>query len=490
MAQGEEGKTGSHQSEHFELGMMGLGVMGSNLALNMSDHGFSVAGYDVNPLSCEHFKKEAQGRDMQGFNQLKDFIASLKKPRVVMLLIPASAVDEAIHDLLPHLEKGDILIDGGNSHFIDTDRRSQAIEGQGIRFLGVGVSGGEAGARIGPSMMPGGPKEAYERVRPIFEAISAHVNQEPCVAYMGPGSAGHYVKMVHNGIEYGLMQLIAESYDLLKSGLGLGNEEIGKIYSQWNQGRLNGFLMEITAEIFSQQEPKSGKPLLDLILDVAKQKGTGIWASEDSMKLRMPVPTIDTAVAMRDLSVFKKDRETLSKQLTGPQKGYEGDRNALIAQIENALYASMIMTYAQGMSLLRAASQTYNYNLDLSTIAKIWRGGCIIRSALLEPIAQAYRKEPNLSTLLLDEHFKQEISSLQGDLRQSVVKGIELGVPVPALSATLAYYDAYRRVWLPANLIQAQRDYFGAHTYERVDEAGTFHTEWGQTLKEQAYAHS
>lgn len=475
-------------SKTYELGMMGLGVMGSNLALNMSDHGFAVAGYDVGPDSVSEFNRHAKDRNLQGFGQLKDFVASLKKPRVIMMLIPAAAVDEAIHDILPHLEKGDILVDGGNSHYVDTDRRAKAIEGQGIRFMGVGVSGGEAGARSGPSMMPGGPKAAYERIQPVFEAISAHVNNEPCVAYMGPGSAGHYVKMVHNGIEYGLMQLIAESYDLMKSGLAMDNEEIGQVYARWNQAGLNSFLMEITAEIFRQKEPKNGKPLLDLILDVAKQKGTGIWASEDSMKLRMPIPTIDTAVAMRDLSVFKKDRQTLSQQLTGPKEQRQGDKQTILSQLENGLYASMILTYAQGMSLLRAASQTYEYHLNLSTIAKIWRGGCIIRSALLEPIAEAYRKTPDLSTLLLDEHFGKEVSSLQQDLRSVVMTALGAGVPVPALSASLAYYDAYRRSWLPANLIQAQRDFFGAHTYERIDEVGTFHTQWGQTLREQAHA--
>jgi 6-phosphogluconate dehydrogenase len=455
----------------------------------MSDHGFAVAGYDISPEQVQCFNQETKGRNIQAFSSLKEFVASLKKPRVVMLLIPAGAVDEAIHDILPHLEKNDILIDGGNSHFIDTDRRAKTISEQGIKFLGVGVSGGEAGARNGPSMMPGGPKEAYERVQHVFEAAAAHVGHEPCVAYLGPGSAGHYVKMVHNGIEYGIMQLIAESYDLMKSGLGMSDDEMGRVYAQWNQAEFNSFLMEITAEIFKQKDPKSGNPLLDLILDVAEQKGTGIWASEDSMKLRMPMPTIDTAVAMRDLSVFKKDRETLSRQLSGPQETFDGDPNTLLKQLENALYASTILTYAQGMSLLRAASQTYNYHLNLSTIAKIWRGGCIIRSALLEPIAEAYQKAPDLSTLLLDRYFAHEISARQKDMRNIVITGVRLGIPVPALSASLAYYDAYRRDWLPANLIQAQRDFFGAHHYERVDEKGIFHTEWGQTLKEQTHAH-
>jgi len=475
---------------NYELGMMGLGVMGRNLVLNMADHGFAVAGFDVSPASVQTFNQDAGQRPIKAFQTLQDFTASLSKPRVVMMLVPAGAVDEAVQDILPYLEQNDILIDGGNSHFVDTDRRAKLLAEKGIRFMGVGISGGEAGARQGPSIMPGGEKAAYERVQPIFEAVAAHVGQEPCVAYMGPGSAGHYVKMVHNGIEYGLMQLIAETYDFMKTGLGMSNEEMGQVYARWNQGGLQSYLLEITAEIFTQQESNTGKPLVDLILDVAKQKGTGIWASEDSMKLRMPIPIIDTAVAMRDLSVFKKDREILSKTLPGPKKQAMQDREGLLQQLENALMASMILTYAQGMSLLRAASQTYGYELDLSVIAKIWRGGCIIRSALLDPIAEAYRKAPDLSTLLLDKRFGTEVATRQADLRSIVTTAINLGIPVSAFAVTLGYYDAYRRDWLPANLIQAQRDFFGAHTYERIDEQGTFHTEWGQTLKEQAYAHS
>lgn len=477
-------------TEAYELGMMGLGVMGRNLLLNMSDHGFAVAGYDISPDSVRELNRNAGTRKIHAFSQPEAFVAGLKTPRVVMMLIPAGVVDEAIQSIFPYLEKDDILIDGGNSHFMDTDRRANMLESQGIRFLGVGVSGGEAGARYGPSMMPGGPKEAYERIRPVFEAVAAQADSEPCVAYLGPGSAGHYVKMVHNGIEYGLMQLIAESYDLMKTGLGMTNDEMGEVYARWNQSGLNSFLIEITAEVFKQREPQTDKPLLDLVLDVARQKGTGIWASEDSMKLRMPVPTIDTAVAMRDLSVFRKDRETLSRRLTGPEKEDVPDRSIILKQLENALHACMILTYAQGMSLLRAASQTYRYGLNLATIAGIWRGGCIIRSAFLAPIMDAYRTEPDLSTLLLDAYFGQEMAIREHDLRQVVITAMRMGIPVPAFAVSLGYYDAYRRSWLPANLIQAQRDFFGAHTYERVDEEGTFHTEWGETLKEQAYAHS
>lgn len=475
-------------SQTYELGMIGLGVMGENLVLNMSDHGFPVAGFDINQEQVDRFNQQTSGRNIQGFNNLKTFVSSLKKPRVVMLLVPAPAVDEAIQDVLPLLEPDDILIDAGNSHFIDTNRRATMIADTGVRFLGVGVSGGEAGARTGPSIMLGGPKNAYERVKPIFEAVAAQVNQTPCVAYMGPGSAGHYVKMVHNSIEYGLMQLIAETYDLMKSGLGMTNTELSQTFERWNQGRLNGYLMEITAQIFQQKEPKTGKPLLDLIMDVAKQKGTGIWASEDALKLQVPMPIIDTAVSMRDLSVFKKDREALSKTLAGPSQTVQGDRQNRLSQLEGALYASFILTYSQGFSLLQAASKTYQYDLNLSTICKIWRGGCIIRSALLEPLSVAFQEESNLSTLLLNKHFAQEISNQQQDLRQVVITALDLGIPTPALSASLAYYDAYRRAWLPANLIQAQRDFFGSHHYERIDEAGSFHTEWGQALQEQAHA--
>jgi 6-phosphogluconate dehydrogenase len=476
-------------ADTYQLGMIGLGVMGRNLALNMSDHGIVVAGYDVSPDQVRNFNQNTTRHNIRAFETLKEFVTILEKPRIVMLLIPAGAVDEAIHDILPYLEQGDILIDGGNSHFIDIDRRAKIVADQGIHFLGVGISGGEAGARNGPSIMPGGPKNAYAHVQPIFEAIAAQVDNEPCVAYLGPRSAGHYVKMVHNGIEYGLMQLIAESYDIMKSGLGLSEEEMSHIYTDWNQTGFNSFLIEITAEILRQKEPTSGKPLLTVILDVAEQKGTGIWASEDSMKLRLPMPTIDTAVAMRDLSVFKKDRETLSRQLSGPKGHYEENPKLLLKQLEHALYVSMILTYSQGLSLLRAASKTYEYQLNLSTIAKIWRGGCIIRSAVLDAIAEAYQKVPDLSTLLLDRYFAHEISARQKDLRNLVMTAIGLGIPVPAFSASLAYYDAYRRDWLPANLIQAQRDFFGAHTYERIDEKGIFHTEWGQTLKEQTHAH-
>jgi 6-phosphogluconate dehydrogenase len=475
-----------------------VGVMGRNLLLNMADHGYSVAVYDINAKQLDALRQDAGTRDIAVFDQLKTLAQHLKKPRVLMLLVPAGTpVDEAIHDLLPHLDVGDIIMDGGNSHFIDTNRRAKTLTENGIHFLGVGISGGESGARSGPSIMPGGSREVYEAVRAVLEAIAAHVNGEPCVAYMGPDSAGHYVKMVHNGIEYGLMQLIAESYDILKTGLGFDNQRLGRIFSEWNQHGLNSFLIEITAAIFQQKIPEKNVDLIDEIQDITKQKGTGIWASADSMQLRIPIPTIDTAVAMRDLSVFKHDRTQLSQKrqeskssldrstITDLSVDHERWTNAL----ENALYASLILTYAQGMSLLRAASEMYHYQLDLKTVAKIWRGGCIIRSSLLDPIAGAYEKNPDLSTLLLDEHFGSELSARQADLRSIITFAIDRSIPVSGLMASLGYYGAYRRAWLPANLIQAQRDYFGAHTYERIDEKGIFHTEWGQTLREQAHAH-
>jgi 6-phosphogluconate dehydrogenase len=387
-------------------------------------------------------------------------------------------VDSVIQDVLPHLEPGDMIIDGGNSHFKDTDLRAQTLAEKEILYLGVGISGGEHGARHGPSMMPGGPKDAYERVRPIFDAVAAHVNGEACMTYLGPGSAGHYVKMVHNGIEYGLMQLIAEAYDLMKRGLGLTDDELHAVYNQWNHAELNGYLMEITANIFLHVDEQTGKRLIDVILDAAKQKGTGMWTSQDAMDLQVPVPTIDIAVAMRNLSAFESERVAASKALGGPTPAFQGDREGFLGRLRNALYTAMIITYAQGMAQLRSASQAYEYDLDLEAVARIWRGGCIIRAALLEDIRTAYRTQPDLANLLVDSHFSQEVVARQEDLRTVVRTAAGLGIPTPGLMVSLAYFDGYRSAWLPANLIQAQRDYFGAHTYERVDARGVFHTRW------------
>jgi 6-phosphogluconate dehydrogenase len=465
--------------ETYEIGMVGLGVMGRNLVLNMADHGYSVAGYDKDLSKVEALRNEAEDREIRGAETMEEFAGLLRAPRAVMMLVPAGPpVDAVIHDLLPHLEKGDLIVDGGNSHFPDTDVRAMALADKGIQYLGVGISGGESGARHGPSMMPGGPRQAYERVRPILEASAAQVGGEPCVAYLGPGSAGHYVKMVHNGIEYGLMQLIAESYDLMKRGLRLNDDEMHDIYDLWNQEELNGYLVGITADIFGTKDEKTGKQLIDVILDEAKQKGTGMWTSEDAMELGVPVPTIDVAVAMRNLSAFEGERSTASRALTGPDPLFEGDLWDFVEQLRHGLYAAMIVTYAQGMAQLRVASDANNYGLDLETVARIWRGGCIIRAALLEKIRAAYMTNPDLPNLLLDPDLSTAVESLQEDLRAVVRAAAEWGIPAPGFMVSLAYFDGYRSAWLPANLIQAQRDYFGAHTYERIDEKCTFHTQW------------
>jgi 6-phosphogluconate dehydrogenase len=466
-------------AEKYEIGMVGLGVMGRNLLLNMADHGYSVAGYDKDSQKVEALRDEAEHRDIRGAKTLEEFIGLLRSPRAVMMLVPAgNAVDSVIRDLLPHLEPGDLIIDGGNSYYKDTDLRAKTLADKDILYLGVGISGGESGARHGPSMMPGGPVDAYERVQPIFEAAAAHVNGDACVTYLGPGSAGHYVKMVHNGIEYGMMQLIAETYDLMKRGLGLNDDELHSVYHRWNQAELNGYLMEITANIFLQVDEKTDKRLIDVILDAAKQKGTGKWTSQDAMDLQVPVPTIDIAVAMRNMSAFEEERVAASKALSGPQPTFSGDRESFIDQLRNALYAAMIITYSQGLVQLRHASEAHDYDLDLEGVARIWRGGCIIRAALLEAIRAAYRKQPGLPNLLRDSHFGQEVTGRQADLRSVVRAAAELGIPTPAMMVALAYFDGYRSAWLPANLIQAQRDYFGSHTYERTDDKGTFHTEW------------
>lgn len=468
-------------NEEYDLGMVGLGVMGSNLVLNMADHGFSIAGLDKDIQKVNHLQAETGSRNIFATTSLADFIQALRKPRAIMMLVPAgSIVDGVIRETIPYLETGDILIDGGNSYYKDTNLRQNTLAEKGLQFLGVGISGGEAGARHGASLMPGGPEEAYRRVEPILEAVAAKVNGEPCVAFMGQGSAGHYVKMVHNGLEYGLMELIAESYDLMKRGLGLMDEEIEGVFTTWNKSELNSFLIEITAKIFAKIDPQSGRKLIDVILDEARQKGTGKWTSQDAMDLQVAVPTIDMAVGMRDLSTYKKDRQAGSKQLPGPEGPLNNIEKApFLNTLKNSLYASMIITFAQGMELLQEASKAYNYQLDLQSIASIWRGGCIIRAALLEPIRSAYQKQPDLANLLFDPILgSQEAGKRIPELRELIGKGIEAGIPVPAFMASLAYYDSMRSLWLPANLIQAQRDFFGAHTYERVDERGVFHTQW------------
>jgi 6-phosphogluconate dehydrogenase len=471
--------TNKQPQQKYEIGMVGLGVMGRNLLLNMADHGFSVAGYDKDAAKVEALRQEAKERNVHASADIQEFLGLLRRPRAVMMLVPAGApVDSVIKDLLPHLAKNDLIIDAGNSYFKDTDLRAGKLTAQGIHFLGVGVSGGEEGARHGPSIMPGGPKEVYDRIRPIFEAASAKVNGDPCVTWLGPGSAGHFVKMVHNGIEYGVMQLIAETYDLMKRGWGMNDDEVGEVYASWNKGELNGYLVEITGHIFSKKDQKTGKRLIDEILDVAKQKGTGMWTSQSAMELQVPIPTIDLAVAMRDLSVFEKEREQAGATYQRSIRRFRSDRDIFLTQLGHALFAGMITTYAQGMALLAVASDKFKYHLDLEAVARIWRGGCIIRAALLEDICAAFRARRKLPNLLLDPNLSRKVMEHQEDLRQVICQAAESGVPVPGLMISLGYLDAYRSAWLPANLTQAQRDYFGAHTYERTDAKGTFHTEW------------
>jgi 6-phosphogluconate dehydrogenase len=468
--------TNMQTQQRYEIGMIGLGVMGRNLLLNMADHGFSVAGYDKDPSKVETLRKESADRDIYGTENINDFIGLLRPPRAVMMLVPAGApVDSVINDLLVHVQRGDLIIDAGNSYFKDTNLRARNLTEKGIQFLGVGVSGGEEGARHGPSIMPGGPQEAYERVRPLFEAAAAKVNGDPCVSWLGPGSAGHFVKMVHNGIEYGVMQLIAETYDLMKRGLGLNNGELHNIYSAWNSGDLNGYLMEITGHIFSKVDEKTGKRLIDEILDVARQKGTGMWTSQSAMELHVPIPTIDLAVAMRDLSAFENQRKRIGALLQRPMQRFGGE---FLIQLRRALHVGMILTYIQGLALLTVASEKYKYHLDLESVARIWRGGCIIRAALLEDIRTAYRNEPGLLNLLLDPEIWRKVMTNEEKLRHIVCTAAELGVPAPGFMTALGCLDGCRSAWLPMNLIQAQRDYFGAHTYERLDSNGAFHAEW------------
>lgn len=457
--------------------------MGRNLLLNMADQGFAVAGLDLDPLKAKVLANEVSPQHhIKGVSAVIDFVTVLKKPRAILLLVPAGKpVDVAIAGLLPSLEEGDIIIDGGNTYFADTDRRAQELAEKKIHFFGMGISGGEKGARYGPSMMPGGDKVAYERLRPVFEAIAAKVNGEPCVAYMGSGSAGHYVKMVHNGIEYGIMQLIAEAYDLMKRGLGLADDTIQQTFEAWNGQELQSFLIEITADILKQPDPETGQLLVHLISDRARSKGTGKWTSQNAMDLQVPVPVIDTAVMMRDLSKHKEQRVAAADHYTiSMDKLPAGDVQAILEQLKNALYVAVITTYAQGMAQLQVASQVYGYGIDLEQVARIWRGGCIIRSQSLETFRMAYNRNPQLANLLLDEELAGQVRSRQNDLRAVVKWAVDHGIPVAAFMAALSYFDAFRSAQLPTNLVQAQRDFFGAHQYERTDREGVFHTQWEQ----------
>ncbi|MEW6444311.1 MAG: NADP-dependent phosphogluconate dehydrogenase [bacterium] len=463
-----------------EIGVIGLGVMGRNLLLNMADHGHVVAGFDRNPDQVKFLGRESGGNEaVKGATDVRSFAALLKRPRKVLLLVPAGdAVDSVIREILLHVAEGDLLIDAGNSHFRDTERRARELAPSGIRYLGVGVSGGEEGARHGASIMPGGPRDAYESVKGVLEDAAARADGEVCIAYLGPGSAGHYVKMVHNGIEYGLMQLIAETYDLMKRGLGLASGELAPVYDRWNRGEISAFLVESAARVLGRLDERTGRPLVDLILDTAEQKGTGTWTSQDAMDLHVPVPTIDAAVAMRNLSGLKALRVEAERALAAPQRTFRGDRERFVERIGGALLGAMILTYAQGMAQLGKASQVYGYGLSLADVARIWQGGCIIRSALLKGIRKAYERKADLPSLLLDPGLGRELESRQEELRAVVQTAAGMSIPVPAMMASLAYLDGLRSGRLPANLVQAQRDQFGAHTYERVDQAGKFHTRW------------
>jgi 6-phosphogluconate dehydrogenase len=465
----------------YKMGVVGLGVMGASLARNIESKGFPVVGYDLDTKKMQGFLNgPAKGKAIAGAERPEQLMEMLERPRRVLMMVPAGPpVDSVIAHLKPHLEQGDILIDGGNSLFTDTDRRNDDLAKAGFRFVGAGVSGGEEGALLGPAIMPGGPREAWDALAPIFRAIAAKAEDgEPCVEHMGPRGAGHYVKMVHNGIEYGDMQLIAEVYDLLHRGAGLPPRELADIFADWNQGELKSYLIEITAKIFERIDEETGKALVDVILDEAQQKGTGKWMSQNAFDIGAPIPTVNAAVEARILSALKTERVAASRVLRGPSAEGRGDRARLIDAARQALYASKITSYAQGMAMLRMASDEYGYDIDPGAVAKIWRAGCIIRASLLGDIRQAFERDAGLVNLLLDDAFRDAIGGRQDGWRYVVQTAVGLGIPVPGMGSSLAYYDSYRAARLPANLTQAQRDFFGAHTYRRVDRDGVFHTSW------------
>ncbi|MBU3176045.1 NADP-dependent phosphogluconate dehydrogenase [Clostridium estertheticum] len=467
-----------------QFGVLGIAVMGKNLALNVESRGISVCVYSRNRNTIDEFLIEAKGKNIRGAYSIEEFVNSLETPRKILIMIKAGLpVDETIDKLIPYISKGDILIDGGNSYFMDTIRRSKKLEELGFKFIGTGVSGGEEGALKGPAIMPGGELDAYKIVEPIFTAISAKVDGEPCSTYIGANGAGHYVKMVHNGIEYGDMQLICEAYALLKGVAGLTNDEIHDVFEQWNKGELNSYLIEITSEIFVQKDNETGGYMVDVILDKAGQKGTGKWTSQSALDLAVPIPSITEAVFARCMSSLKDERIYASGLLKGPDVKFKGDKKDFIESVRKALYTSKICSYAQGFALMRAASKEYNWDLKYGKIAKIFRGGCIIRAQFLNKINEAYENDEKLKNLMLDSYFKNIINSYQKDLRYVISTAVNLGVPVPSFSSALTYYDSYRSENLPANLLQAQRDYFGAHTFERVDKEGTFHHEWVSETK-------
>ena len=463
------------------IGVVGLGVMGHSLVLNMERNGFAVIGFNRSKAVSRAFMEgPAKGKQITIAESDAALAAALDRPRRILLMVPAGdPVESVMRALEPHLEPGDVLIDGGNSFFLDTERRLKNLEAKGLNFIGMGVSGGEEGALWGPSLMPGGSRQGYDTLEPILTAIAAKAaDGQPCVEYIGPGGAGHYVKMVHNGIEYGDMQLIAEVYDLFRRGLGLSAAEMQAIFIEWDKTVLHSYLIEITAKVLGKIDEQTGKPLVDLVLDEAQQKGTGKWTSQNSFDIGAPVPTINAAVESRILSSLKEQRVAASKMLHGPSANFKGSRQALIDAARDALYAAKITSYAQGMGMLTMASKEYHYDLKPGEIAKIWRAGCIIRADLLGDIMAAYQRNPALPDLLLDDAFRQAVEQRQDALRLYMKTAIDLGIPALAMGASLAYYDSYRSEVLPANLTQAQRDFFGAHTYRRIDMEGVFHTDW------------
>jgi 6-phosphogluconate dehydrogenase len=491
-----------------DIGLIGLAVMGQNLALNIADHGFRISVFNRTTEKTEKFVAENPGTPggVAGTKTLEEFVASLSRPRKIVILVQAGkGTDAVIDSLVPLLEKGDIVVDGGNALWTDTIRREKTLREKGLRFIGSGVSGGEEGARFGPALMPGGDPAAYKELQPVWNAIAAKVDAKtgrpllgatpgkpvvggvPCAAYIGENGAGHYVKMVHNGIEYGDMQMISEAYALLKGLLDLKPTEMGDIFSQWNEGMLGSFLVEITADILKQKDPVSKKAFVDVVLDAAGQKGTGKWTSVNALDMGVPAPTIAESVFARCISAVKEERVAASKILKGPSKKYRGSKKALIEAIHDALYCSKICSYAQGFQLMREAQKEYKWSLNFGEIAQIWRGGCIIRAVFLQKITEAYSRKPDLANLLLDPYFNKTIKKAQENWRKVVALSAECGVPAPTFSSALAYYDSYRSARLPANLIQAQRDYFGAHTYERVDKprGKFFHVDWPKASRPQ-----
>lgn len=465
--------------EKRQFGVIGIGVMGKNLALNIESRGISVSVYDRDKIATAELLVETKEKSIGGTYTVEEFVKSLETPRKILIMIKAGkSVDDVIEELIPYISKGDILIDGGNSFFMDTIRRSKRLQNMGFKFIGTGVSGGEEGALKGPVLMPGGDIEAYKIIEPIFTAIAAKVDGEPCCTYIGGSGAGHYVKMVHNGIEYADMQLICEAYALLKGVAGLSNNQLHEVFAEWNSGELDSYLMEITSEIFAQKDKDTGKYMVDIILDSAGQKGTGKWTSQSALDLAVPIPTITESVFARCISAIKDERVLASDVLKGPEVKFEGDINKFIESVRRALYTSKICSYAQGFALMKAAAKEYSWELEYGKIAKIFRGGCIIRAQFLNKINDAYVKDADIKNLMLDSYFKNILSSYQKDLRYVVSTAVNLGIPVPGFASAIMYYDSYRSANLPANLLQAQRDYFGAHTFERTDKEGSFHNEW------------